>query len=705
MHVPSIGMRKRIILLFIFTILMTGVLVGRLVWIQFVKGEELRQKAINSRMRDVPVEARRGIIYDRKGRELAISVNADTVYAVPTEVTNPEQVARILASTLKLDYNRVLARLTKPSSFEYIKREIEEEESRAIKELGLPGIYLTQESRRFYPKGNLASHVLGIAGIDNQGLEGVEYIYDEELKGKPGSILVEYDARGKMLPQSAHQYLPPRDGNNLILTIDEVIQYVVERELDRAMLQTQAKRGIVMVMDPRTGEILALANRPDYDPNHYERYPDSARRNLAIADSFSPGSTFKPITAVSALEEGVVSASSGFYCPGAITVPGAVIGCIAAHGSLSFYETIQYSCNVSLVQMGLRLGATKFYQYLKAFNLLDPTGIDLPGEATSIVPPLGEVKPVDLAVMSFGQTLTITPLQLLTAIATIANDGVLMWPHVAREIRSPDGKVVKEFRPVAIRQVVSRESAREMVKAMHKVITGGTGKRAWVEGYNLAGKTGTAQKVVGGVVSMGIHSGVFVGFGPIEDPRLAMVVFLDEPAGSYFGGVIAAPVFAAVMRDSLRYLGIPPRVDAEVPLSPVGYPTTEKREEVTVPNVINLPVEQARGTITQAGLGMEVDGTGPLVLDQLPPPGAKMEIGRTVIVFTEGGTYIPPAEGEVMVTVPSVAGKTMREAGEILGSMGLRMNPSGTGVATSQEPSPGTKVNRGSVVKVRFSPP
>jgi stage V sporulation protein D (sporulation-specific penicillin-binding protein) len=694
---PGITIRKRVAFLFYVVLLAYIGLAGRLAFIQFVRGEELRGQALEVRMRDIPVEAKRGVIYDRLGHELAVSVNVESVFAFPSQVKEPASTARSVSTILGIDYQDTLDRLTKPSSFVWIKRKIEEDQARRLKALKMPGIEFTQESRRFYPKENLAAHILGIAGIDSQGLEGVEFKYDKDLKGVPGRIIVEFDARGRELPQAMHKYIPPVEGNSVFLTIDEVVQFIAERELEKLMVKTQAKAGAIIIIDPKTGDVLALANRPDFDPNRFGDSPDKNRRNLAISDAFPPGSTFKPVTAAAALDEGAVRIHDRFYCGGSLRVSDRTIHCHKAsgHGSQTFVEVVQNSCNVGFMQIGARLGKEKFYKYVSNFGLTRETGVDLPGEAKGIMMALDRIKPVDLAVMSFGQTLTVTPIQLASAVACIANDGLMMKPRVVREIRSAEGTLVREMPPEPLRQVISKQSAAEMRGALEKVIEEGTGKGAQVEGYNLAGKTGTAQKVVNGRIAEGKYIASFVGFGPSESPRVVTLVFIDEPAGAYYGGVIAAPVFAAVMGDVLRYLEVPRQTvaNSQTPASAVA---------VAVPDVINMTLDQARKKMESTGLSLKVQTQGKVVAKQVPSPGSLTPKGSMVVVEM-GPAEVMGQDGK-LVLVPKLAGLTMREAAGVLSTFDLRIAATGSGVATSQQPAAGTYCHAGAVVTVRFSP-
>lgn len=689
---PGIGLRKRVTLALMVSTLIIVALVCRLAWLQFVRGAELRERALNLRMRDVPVEAKRGIIFDRRGRELAVSVNVDSVFAIPAQVKQPEDTAQKLATALGMDYQTVLGRVKQNEAFVWIKRKITPEQSKAVKGLALRGINLTQESQRFYPKGNLASQVIGIAGIDSQGLEGLELTYDADLRGTPGKFVMEYDGLGREIPDAIHEYVPPQDGNNITTTIDEVIQYIAERNLDEALMQTQAKAGTIIVEDPKTGEILAMANRPDYDPNNYGSYPAANRRNFAVADTYPPGSTFKPVTASAALEEGVASLNDRFFCPGFIKVGGRTIHCWKAqgHGSQTFAEAVENSCNVAFVQLALRLGNEKFYKYLNAFGIGQKTGIDLPGEAVGLMPSLSRSTQVDLACMGFGQTLTVTPIELITAISAIANDGQMMKPHLVKEIRRPDGSLVREIQPEVIKQAISKDTAHEVAQIMEKVVGEGTGSRAIVEGYDLAGKTGTAEKVINGKIADGKYIASFAGFGPVADPRVAILIILDEPQGQYFGGVIAAPVFSDVVRDVFTYLEIPPATDPNA--------TSNQTEMVGVPDVINLDGAAAKARIEAAGLNYRAEGSGPVVTQQTPPPGVQVARGSTVLVVLSNG----PATSQEPVKVPNVIGLSLREAAQVLESCGLRLNPSGSGVAVTQDPAPDTETMAGTVVTVTF---
>jgi len=443
-------------------------------------------------------------------------------------------------------------------------------------------------------------------------------------------------------------------------------------------------------MDPRTGAILAMAGSPGYDPNRFRDYPETAYRNPGVEFAQPPGSTFKPITLAAALESGVVSWDDRFYCPGWIAVPGGRIKCWRSegHGSIDLSEALQRSCNVAFVQIGQRLGAQRFFEFYRALGFGAPTGVDLPGEARGLAVRQADLRPMDLAVMSFGQSLTVTPLQLLTAISAIANGGRLPRPHIARELANPGSAEAISTRmgPERGRQVLSADTARELVQAMEATVARGTGRPAYREGYALAGKTGTAQKVVDGRVSEDHHIAAFVGFGPASRPQVAAVVVVDEPVGSVWGSQVAAPIFGAVMEDVFRYLGITPE------------PASDRPPLVTIPGMIGLGAEQAARALEMLGLVPAWRGDGPVVVDQLPPPGTRSLPGNEVVLHRGQVAALDP------VTVPDVRGRTIREAGLLLNQAGLRLQAEGTGIAVGQDPEPGVSIPLNTPIRVEFRP-
>ena len=703
MQTTNLQVRKRIATLFFLFTIVFLLLGTRIFWVQFVRGAELSEKALQNRMRDIPVEAKRGIIYDRNGQELAISISADSVYAIPAEVVSSEEaraIAAKLAAILDGDENNLYDRITRNSSFEWVKRQIQPEQAQQIKEADLPGIGLTEESRRFYPKNTLASHILGISGVDNTGLEGVDFYYNDLVGGTKGRIVVEHDAANRPIPEATHKYIPPGDGANLVLTIDETIQYITERELDKVFKERQAKSAAAIVMDPDTGEILALTSRPTYDPNNYQEYPAQNRRNYAINDAFEPGSTMKIATAAMAMEEKIVGPFSQFYCPGHIKVGKETIRCSGgtAHGNQTFAEIVEKSCNVGFVQVGLDLGLEKYYKYLHAFGFGKTTGIDLPGEAEGIIVPESRAMQIDLATMSFGQANAVTAMQLMAAVGAVANEGQLMQPHLVQQVIDKDGQVIKKYEPKTVRQVVSADTARELCSILEGEVTNGTGKNAYMPGYRAAGKTGTAQKIAptGGYMA-NEYVASFIGFAPADDPRLVCIVVVDAPQGyPYYGGWVAAPVFKAIMEDSLRYLDVPQREEIDS-----TSPPTPEKVQVLVPDVVNLPLAEALSTIKERGLSAKVTGEGNIVWQQTPKAKTKIDLNSEVII------YLSPFEqnGEnTEVTIPDLQGKSMKEVAKILADLGLHLLPEGFGLAYEQTPAAGKVVTSGSNIRVKFQP-
>lgn len=699
MPARNLETRKRITFLFFFIFFVFVCLAFRLSWLQLVQGTWYQQKARENRLREIAVEPKRGAIYDRNGHELAVCISVESVYAVPAEVRRSRKVAWVaseVARILDMEEKEVYELITRRQHSVWLKLKITPEQSRALREARLPGIGIIPKFQRYYPKNNLACHVLGIVGAYNQGLEGLEVTYNRELSGVSGRLLVEYDASGQEIPGSVRRYIEPRPGLSLVLTIDQNLQYIAERELDKVFQERHPKSASIIVMDPRNGEILALANRPDFNPNKYQDYPASARRNVAISNSYEPGSTFKIVTLASALEEGLVDEDTRFYDPGYIKVGDRAIQCWlpGGHGSETLAEVVQNSCNPGFISMGLRLGVAKLYKYIKSFGFGPPLGIDLPGEAGGIFMPEKEVKPVDLAVMSMGQGNAVTPLQLICAMCVEANGGRLIKPHVVKQIRDAEGHVVRKIEPEVIRQVITPETARKCRSYLERVVSSGTGRTAYLDSYAVGGKTGTAQKPLpGGGYDPVNHVASFLGFGPVDNPRLAVLIMVDSPQGyPYYGGTVCGPVFKEVMRDSLRYLNVPVRYqDGQL-----------KGDLVVVPPVLNLSVTEAERVIREAGLQPLREGKGNLVCGQLPLDGAQVKKGSKVLLRLERS-----GEGLAGIrVVPDLRGKNRRAVADLLGLMNLVLEPQGesreNGVAQSQDPSPGTRVPVGSRIRVMF---
>lgn len=707
MKTTNILVRKRITCLFLLAVVFLSLIIFRLAWIQFVRGDELRQEGIINRMRDVPVEAKRGSILDRNGNELVTSVSADSIYAIPNQIKKPDQVASQIAPLLGMDVEKVKKIITKKSRFEWVQRKVDFEVSQKIKDLKIEGVGFAEESRRYYKQETLAPHILGFTGTDNQGLMGMEAAFEEELKGVAGRIVIEHDAAGREIPQALHQYISPTQGNNLVLTLDQTIQHFVERELDKIITAYNPKMAVIIVMEPKTGKILAMGNRPTFNPNKWREAPQSVwDRNPAVWYNYEPGSTFKIITASSALEENTVKVSDSFYDPGFYKVADRKIRCwkLEGHGSQNFEEVVQNSCNPGFIQVGLDLGKEKFYKYIQAYGFGQSTGLGLPGEAKGIMIPEKNATNLDIATMSIGQSIAVTPIQLITAISAVANGGKLMKPQLVERIEDPKGKVIENMEPQEVRQVISQETAKVTSQLLENVVTKGSGKNAFVDGYRAAGKTGTAQVVSerGGYAG-GKYVASFAGFAPVNDPKISVLIMVAEPQGGiYYGSQVAAPVFSPLARDILRYMGVPEQKDLPKPkINP--WEVEEERIEVIVPNVVNLPPGEAQKLLREAGLAFETRGQGKVIYGQIPESGALVLSGTTVILDLAGSGGQEKA-GE-QVSVPNLKGMTIRETGNLLESMGLKLEPAGSGIANSQSPAAGVKLLRGGVVKVEFKPP
>ncbi|MDR3600650.1 MAG: penicillin-binding transpeptidase domain-containing protein [Desulfosporosinus sp.] len=650
---PFVVMRKRIAFLFLCVSVFLVVLIIRLGFVQLSQGADLRKKADDSHFRGVPVAPKRGNIEDRQGNVLAMSVSSETVYAIPAEVRQSgraKEMALTLSQLLGQPAAEVEGHITKRTALEYIQKQVKPEVAAQIRALALPGIGTTEDSQRYYPFGTLASHIIGFAGIDNQGLEGIELTRESELKGIPGSILQEFGANGIPLPQAEHQYLAPKQGNTVRLTIDKNIQAFAERELQKLMsgqgvnMNGQVpKSASILVMDPNTGEMLALASAPAFDPNHYQDADPSARRNIAIQNGYEPGSTFKIITLAAALEEKKITPTEHFFDKGYYTVLGKNVRCWKAggHGDQTFMQVAENSCNPGFVEMGQRLGMDEFYKYLRNFGFGQKTGIEMSGEAVGILANKKKATALDLATMSIGQTNNVTPIQLLTAVSAVANGGTLVKPQLVEEVVGPSGRVVTPFKKEEVRRVISEDTSKLEREILESVVTNGTGRRSFLPGYRVAGKTGTAQKVANGGYIQGEYVASFVAFAPADKPRLAMLAVIDGVP--FYGGVVAAPVLQSVMLDSLRYLGIQP--DTQAPMIPgkplPGLEFSPLKKATAVPSVLGLPLAEAEKVLTGAGFKAMTEGQGEMVLDQIPHGEAQVEAGSNILLYLGADASTP----------------------------------------------------------------
>jgi stage V sporulation protein D (sporulation-specific penicillin-binding protein) len=674
-------------------------LVGRMAFLQMVHGDWLQDQSFRYRMRRTPIQADRGWILDRYGQPLVQNVVCESIYAQPILLKNKPAAAQAVAPLLGMAPADVEARMSRPSYFEWLKRKVTPAVADQVRALGITGIGFAPEKCRQYPEGS-AVHVLGISNLDHQGIEGLELAYNKELRGTDGSIQCEYTARGLPMDDGECKIVPGQPGHNLVTTLDLGLQRLAEKNVERAALETRAQRATIIVMAVKTGEILALAQWPKFDPTLGGNSDQQLRRIFTVADTLPPGSIFKPITAAAALESGVITRDSIINDTGCMRVDGWSV-CNWDHralGGVTIREVMAKSSNVGFGTLGIRLGASRFYEFHRRFGLDRPTGIDLPGEAVGSWVPPGRATQIDLATQGFGQTLTVSPIQMLTAIAAIANDGKLMWPHLGSAVVDQSGQVVRRIEPRVVRQVISPENARFLQELMVGVVETGTGKNARVPGYLVGGKTGTATKVIDGKVATGRYIASFVGFAPYPDPQVAVLISVDEPQGAYYGGQIAAPIFGEVMGEVLTYLKLPPnQAPPAKPRNPWEAAPLRPREAVQVPWLVNLPVADAQRLARAAGLELLVEGGGPIITQQFPVGGSTAYRGGQM-----AATTVRPEPGPERVHVPDLRGKSLQEAARELAMRGLLLEPAGTGTVAGQQPAPGSQVRSGTVVQVRL---
>lgn len=539
----------------------------RLVEVQLVQGGRLQRMAQRQQLATILLRPHRGRILDRRGRPLAINVEVPSIYAVPSAIPDRRAFAEHAAPILGLSTDDVLRRLHAGRHFAWLARKVPvrvAEQMRSLEHSGHIGVRM--EDRRAYPNGRLAAHLLGFTGIDSQGLAGIELAYDETLRGRAGQALAEQDGVGRVLVETQRVVASPEDGADLLLTIDQVIQHITERELDAAMARTHARRGSVIVMDPRSGEVLALAVRPVFDPNTGANARSELWLNRTVGGVYEPGSTFKVFTAAAAVDSGVVSPEEKFLCDGSLRVPGGHVIREANNrklGWLTIAEVIRHSCNVGAAQVATRLGKPRFHRYIRAFGFGAPSGVDLPGELPGLVPPPSAWLGPGLQTIAFGQGISVTPLQLLTAATALTNDGTVVRPHVVRGRRDREGRTTAVVGPQPARRAIRPETATAVLEMMIGTVENGTGRLAAIDGYAVAGKTGTAQKPgAAGGYDPGRYVASFLGIVPARNPALAVLVILDEPRGVYYGGEVAAPVFRELASQTLWYLRVPPSAPA-----------------------------------------------------------------------------------------------------------------------------------------------
>lgn len=651
--------RLRLMLIALSLCLWALIVLSRLVQLQLFGREAFARQAARQSERTINLDPRRGPILDREGRPLAVSVDADSIYAVPQEVDDAPRTAAVLARALGLDAGGrkdLLTTLQKNRAFVWVRRKVDPATAAAVRDLQLPGVGFLTENRRYYPKRELGAQVLGWVGLDNTGMSGIEYAYDDLIRGKAAKVTVHIDARRRPV---GHTEKPSTDGHTVVLTIDESLQFMAERELERSVAETSSVAGTVLVMDPRTGEVLAMANRPGFNPNRFAAYSSARWRNRAVTDAYEPGSVFKVITAAAALQERVVDPDEVIDCGhGSIEVAGTVINDHAVFDQLTFRDVMARSSDVGVVRVAQRLGRESFHRYVRDFGFGAPTGVDLPGESGGLLRPTSRWSALSLPSMSFGQEVGVTALQMTSAVAAVANGGYIMRPYVVRRVEDAGGRVVRAAQPVAVRRVLEAPTVDVLTHVLRGVVEHGTGVRAAIPGYAVAGKTGTAQKVgADGRYSMTDHVASFVGFVPAQRPALVVLAALDTPRGPRNqGGDVAAPLFARVAEHALRQLGIPAddpersvRMAAFRPPAPRAIPAawTPAAQEVAspslsaspavlpvqglMPDLRGLAAREAAVTATRAGLNVELRGSG-RVVEQSPQPGTQIEAGRACLL-------------------------------------------------------------------------
>lgn len=650
--------KRRIAIGFFAIAILLIALTFRVAWIQIIDAEEYTEKAILQQTTDTPVEAKRGVIYDRNGKELATSTTCYTLWVWPAQFTPEKSTAEIKEMSAKIaeivdkDPEIIEAGVTRDQYMVALAKYLDKETADKIRDLKYTGLEISAATKRNYPLGSFASHVLGSVNDDNQGRTGLELQYDEYLSGVSGRWVRNHDISGNELVEGREEYHEAKDGLNVVSTLDEAIQHYAEKAIDEGMEKTGAKRIMCLIMEPETGDILASAVTPGFDPNNatvptdekmteeYEKAKNKTEvlskmwRNPIVSDTYEPGSTFKLITASSAIEEKAITTTETFSCNSRITIAGVTLHCWSHrdHGTQTIKEAVGNSCNPVLAKVASKMGKTTFYKYLDLYGITEKTGVDYPGEAGSIVQSLENVGPVELATIGYGHGISVTPIQLLTAISSIGNDGVLMQPRYVKALTDSDGKVVKDYEPVTVRKVLSSKTASEMRSIMEYVVSEGSGGNAKITGYRIGGKTGTANKVENGKYGENYYSS-FIGMAPMDDPKVSILVIVDSPKGSYYGSIVAAPIAKSIFSDVLRYMNITPEyTEAEKAAMEGNY--------TVVPDVVGKEFSEAAGIIGGKDLKYSRpksarDDDNFTVVDQYPKAGTKVKKNSVVYVYKE----------------------------------------------------------------------
>lgn len=702
----ELHIRKRVLTLLVILIFLFGILACRIAYLTTARSAELTSRGVRQWTREGTVYARRGNILDTNGQTLVMSATAYIVSVEPGKVRDAEAFARIVSPILGLSEEKVAEKAAnRGKSSVTLKRQVSRETADRLRQLkqskdaetteAASALLFDEDVRRVYLRGAFLTQTLGLVNVDGVGQSGLEQQYETLLRGEAGRSMRSVDGKARPIYDSGNLYIEPQDGSTVRLTIDATIQEIVEKAMRECYEVNKAQAVHAIAMDVYTGAVLAMCSKPDYDPNDPPRDQLDALQSLMrirlISDSYEPGSTFKILTTAAALDSGVTTPEDGFYCSGKIKVDGDTIKCWGnPHKAETMAQALQNSCNPVFVELALRMGTERFYQYLHAFGLGSKTHIDLQGEESGILIPVNSVKNVDLARIGFGQSVAVTPLQLLTAACSVINGGRLMRPYLLKEAVSTDGTVLYRTSPKVVSTPISEKTSLTMRKLLEDVVAIGGAKNARIPGYRIGGKTGTAQVYKDGRIVRNVHIGSFLGFAPADDPRIALLVIVDEADTPVdYGGTTAAPFARQILADVLPYLGYQPDGD-------------DGSEPVQVPDVTGLPLWEARKTLSALGLKVLDDGGSGSVTAQMPSAGAKLRTGGQMMLYTYEEAL---PETETLVCVPDVSGKSIASAASLLRQRGLEMEIDGSGFAVSQEPAVGSFLAPDSVVLVHFELP
>ncbi|HFD2044661.1 TPA: stage V sporulation protein D [Clostridium perfringens] len=710
----------RVLAFLLAIVILFLVLVGRLLYISIFRSKDYKAMAEEQWTNEIQIDARRGRILDRNNRELAVTANVFRVdldlitlrkYIDKKETDNIE-VAKLLAEALEMDEEKVLSRIEltypsgNPANSATLIRRVEKEKADKVKELDINGVIVSEDTKRYYPNGDFLSHTLGTTNADGEGLSGLELYYNEELMGIPGVRVSEVSGNSASNPYSETSFTPPVDGKDMTLTIDENIQYFVEKVAEDALKKHNADSVSIAVMNPNNGEILGMVNKPGFNPNNpyegseaFNGKDESAKlqnmwRNTIVSDSFEPGSIFKIITSIAAIEENIAGKDEVYYCDGSLNVAGRNIKCWkpGGHGVQNFNQTLENSCNVAFMEMGAKLGAEKLNEYIKLFGFGTQSGIDLPGEATGIVKNVEDINAVDLATISFGQTNTMNGIQFMTALNAVANGGDLIQPHIMKELSHKDGngtKIIDEvFVPKIQENIVDEKSTMRVKEALESTVSKGSSKDAGIEGIKVAGKTGTAEKVDPETGTYGAgYIASFAGFAPYDNPQVSLIVIIDNPKnGEHFGGIVAAPFAGELFNNIFNYISL-----NEGQLD-------QKDESVIIPDLRGDKVTSAEKTLNELGVNCVIEGDGTFVTSITPLPGYKVKKGDSITLYA--GSRFDRNEKEIVV--PDFRKLNKEEAEEILKSLGLKGEFEGEGEIKEQSISAGEIIKSGDKIKFKL---